>query len=424
VRDGGKRWLGRLGRWIPLLSTYFGAQAVVQAAGLVAGLLIVRALPVEAFGLYTLATSMLTAATYLTDLGSTASLTYFARRAVESGGALDTWIAAVRSLRLAGLAAAAAVVLLALPWVGAARGFPLLDLVASTILVVLTLAGSVVLGIRLHVLRLDLDVNRAYRAELVGALLRLGAAAALLLLAVRQAAFALAGAALAAWVSVVLAQGRRVGEAGATAAHRREVLRYLLPTLPSGLYFAVQGPLVVWLATAFGGVQTLAEVGALGRLGLVFSLFSALPTTLFLPRLVNLTDERAWRMRVLGYCGVLILLLAGAFSVLAAFPGLLLRLIGPAYDGLDAELQLVFAGAAMGQLGGYFVGVNYSRSWLRWQGLAAALMVAGQAALAVSMPLGTTAGLLWFNLASGTLGLALQVGIWSIGVARPKVVSW
>ena len=42
-------------------------------------------------------------------------------------------------------------------------------------------------------------------------------------------------------------------------AHRRQVMRYLLPSLPSAFYFSIQGPLVVWLSATFGSTENIAE---------------------------------------------------------------------------------------------------------------------------------------------------------------------
>ena len=59
-------------RWTRILGTYFSAQALTQLAGMLAGLLLVRYLPVREFALYTLASSMLTLVAMSSELGSTA----------------------------------------------------------------------------------------------------------------------------------------------------------------------------------------------------------------------------------------------------------------------------------------------------------------------------------------------------------------
>jgi hypothetical protein len=70
------------------------------------------------------------------------------------------------------------------------------------------------------------------------------------------------------------------------------------------------------------------------------------------------------------------------------------------------------------------VGVNLARSWTRWQAPAMATLVVAQAALILLLPLGTTTGVLWFNLASAALGLLLQLAIALAGFARPHWVHW
>src|SRR5262249_17588718 len=137
--------------------------------------------------------------------------------------------------------------------------------------------------------------------------------------------------------------------------YRRQILRYLLPTLPAALYFTVQGPLLVWLAATFGSVRTIAEVGAVGRLGLAGGLFSGLIGTVFVPRLARLTDDRTYLVRFLQF-GAVLAAVAAAMTVAAALvPDLFLFLLGPHYSGLRSELVLVVAGAGFSLLDGYLV---------------------------------------------------------------------
>ncbi|HBL25848.1 MAG TPA: hypothetical protein DD490_03330, partial [Acidobacteria bacterium] len=68
---------GRLRQWVGILSAFFTAQGLIQLAGIAAGLLLVRTLPVREFALYTLALSVTTFFTFLSDMGSTTSLIHF-----------------------------------------------------------------------------------------------------------------------------------------------------------------------------------------------------------------------------------------------------------------------------------------------------------------------------------------------------------
>ena len=84
----------------------------------------------------------------------------------------------------------------------------------------------------------------------------------------------------------------------------------------------------------------------------------------------------------------------------------------------------VVAGAGVSLLDGYFVSVNFARSWTRWQGLAVLSLIVVQAALVALLPLSTTSGVLTFNLLSGAAALIGQVVIVTLGFTRSQWVQW
>lgn len=417
----------RLRRWAGILSAFFTAQGLVQLAGIAAGLLLVRTLPVREFALYTLALSVTTFFTFLSDLGSTGSLVHFFHRTRQEGEEFRPYLAAVLSLRRAGFLLGAAAVAVAFPRAAVAKGYGSVEIFLTLAVIVATVWFQIGAAVRLLALRLVDRYGASYRAEVSGAALRL-------LLTVGM----VAGSLLRAWAGILAsalgtaATALLAGRDGAPRPaadvdlrpYRRRVLHYLLPTLPSALYFSIQGPLVIWLAATFGETRNIAEVGALTRLGMVVGLFSSLSSVVFLPRLARITDEHAWRTRTLQFGGALLGIALALLAGAALFPGALLWVLGETYSGLHRELVLVVAGAGLTLLDGYAVSVNLARSWTRWQGLALASLVAVQAALVALIPLGTTSGVLTFNLLSAAAALAGQLAITAIGLTRPERVSW
>lgn len=417
---------GLLGRWTKILSAYFSAQSLVQLLGIGAGLLFINFMPVEQYALYTLAFSVVSFFHFLTDLGSTGSLVYFFHKTAKEGGEFDGYVAAVESLRRWAFLLGGLGVLAIFPWTARAEGFGLVEslLVAGGILLAVgfQISGS----IRVLALRLADRYGLSYKAEMAGGAVRLALAALLVGLALLPAWLAvLTAAAAAATVAWTARSGKPdVPPDLQLGPYRRRVLRYLTPTLPSALYFSIQAPLVVWLAATFGGTRNIAEVGALGRLGMIIGLFSGLAGVVYLPRMARITDDRLYRRRYVQYgaslLAVALALLAGAWLV----PDLFLFLLGENYAGLHRELFLVVAGAGLTLLGGYAVGVNHARSWNRWQGAAVGVLVAAQVLFVALLPLGTTAGVLTFNLLSAAVGLALQLGMTWVGFVRPRWVAW
>ncbi|HEV8241706.1 MAG TPA: hypothetical protein VGS57_20245 [Thermoanaerobaculia bacterium] len=416
----------RTRRWAGILSAYFSTQTVAQLLGIAAGLLFVRNMPMHEFALYTLASSVITFFAFATDLGSTTSLVHFYRHAAAAGD-FDRYLAAVLSMRRIAFAIGALVVAVTLPAAARAKGFAPLPVTLTTLAVITAVGLQIVAAVRQLVLRLEGRFGRSYRADLSGAGVRLALAALLVVTATLRAWI---GVLTAAAASAAIAWLARQPHAGASATaeqvkpYRRAVLRYLLPTLPSALYFSVQGPMVVWLAATFGASRNIAEVGALTRLGLLVGIFSGLTGIVFLPRLARIHDERIYRARVLQF-GSLHLLLASALLLAAwAAPGPFLWLVGPHYAGLHRELLLVVAGSGLTLLGGYLVSVNLARCWTRWETAAVAILFICQVVAVATLPMSTTIGVLTFNLLSASVGLLLQLAVATTGFLRPGWVLW
>jgi O-antigen/teichoic acid export membrane protein len=417
-----------LKRWIGLLGAYFSAQSLTQLAGILAGILVVRHLPVGDFALYTLASSVTALLAIVSDLGSTSSLLHFYRAAEARGERFGDYVGAVLDMRRTAFALGSVALLVVAPFVGAARGFGRAESLAAALIVLVVVWCQIGSSIRLVLLRLAARYGAAYRAELSGSVLRLGTIALLIALARLSPLAALAAGALAAILVLALADSPAAhperGERGERTAARRSVGRYLLPTLPSALYFALQGPLTIWLAATFGNTRSIAEVGALGRLGMVVGLLSGLSGAVLIPRLAGISDPRTFAASSLRY-GALLAALAGTILLSAALvPNVFLAVLGPHYRGLQHELLLLISASGLSMLGSYVANVNLSRGWTRLQAVALAGEVSVQAVLIAILPLATTAGVIWFQLGSASAGIVFQLAIFAVGFRRPAWAAW
>ncbi len=417
----------RLVRWTRIFSAYFTAQTGAQVLSLLAGLVLIRFLPVTEYALYTMAASVISFFTFASDLGSTTSLVYFFRRAQSEGEDFAPYRQAVVSMRRAAFLAGAVAVAAVFPLWATSEGFAAGQSLAVAAAILATVWFQIGAAVRLLGLRLAGEYGRSYRAELAGAGLRL--VLALVVVAVARQSIWLAVATSAASLALVTFLARPSKPEAALppaelAAPRRKLLRYLLPTLPSALYFSVQGPLLVWLAATFGEARNVAEVGALGRLGLVLSLVNGLSGTIFLPHLAHLTDEGLYRRRFLQFGALLGGIAALLFVGTLLFPELLLGLLGSKYSGLTSELYLVVGTACLMLLESYLVMVCLARSWTRWQALGLVVQIAAQAAMVALLPLATTAGVLRFNFLTAVVALVFQTLTVAAGFLRPRWVHW
>jgi O-antigen/teichoic acid export membrane protein len=417
---------GWISRWIRILAAYFSTQMLTQLLGILAGLLFVNLMPVREYALYTLAFSVVGFFNLVTDLGSTTSLVYFFRRCGQEGTAPGPYVQAVLSLRHTAFLLGAAAALLAFPRMAAGKGYGLGEALLAAAGIVLCVWFQISQSLRVLVLRLTDRYGLSYRAELAGGSTRLVLAAALAAAALLKSWLGILATAAGSAVAAFLARPAVDRAPGPVdlRPYRRKIFRYLLPTLPSALYFSVQGPLTVWLAATFGSTRNIAEVGALGRLGLLVGVFSSLTGVVFLPRLAQIADDRRYLRRSLQFGALLVAVALTMLAAAAVAPGWFLLLLGKHYAGLQRELLIVVGGAGLTLLDGYAVSINLARSWTRWQGLAITTQVAAQAGLVALLPLATTAGVLTFNLLTAGVTLTLQTVILVLGFARPHWVRW
>jgi O-antigen/teichoic acid export membrane protein len=416
----------RVATWTRIFAAYFSTQTLTQLLGIVAGLLFVNLMPVREFALYTLAFSVVSFFNFLSDLGSTSSLLHFFHRSGREGEAFEPYLAAVLSLRRAAFLVGAVAVMAAFPYAARSRGFGWGEIPLVTAGILICVWFQIQASIRTLALRLRDRYAQSYRADVGGSLLRLIVAGAMVLTGQLAAWLGVAASAAASALSTAIARPERAepAPAGDFDRHRRQILRYLLPTLPSALYFSVQGPLTIWLAATFGSTRTIAEVGALGRLALIVGLFSGLTGIVFLPRLARITDDRLYRVRSLQY-GLLLAGVAAALLAAAALvPHLFLLLLGPHYRGLHREFLLIVAGSGLALLGSYVANVNLARGWSRFQGLAVVVELSGQVVFVKLLSLASTAGVLRFTLLSAATGLLCQCVILTLGFTHPAWVHW
>lgn len=414
-------------RWTLLLGQFFTAQTLTQVLGLLAGLLLVRFMPVEEFALYTLAFSVISFYTFLTDLGAGNSVLYFFNESKRDPTIeFPAFVRAVLSLRAAAFVAGGLLVAMLFPRVALAQAHPTIEVILVTAGIVLCSGFQITAALSMLLLRIRGQLIPSYRAEIAGGLVRLVGSATMVATGWLVASLGVFVAALASAAVTLVARvpPPRVETVGAARVAVRRVLRYLLPTLPSGLYFSIQGPLVIWLASYFGGVTNVAEVGALARLAMIFSVFNNLVGVLFLPRLAHVVDDRLYAARYGQYSAFLAAIGIGLIGAAAFFPAQLLWIVGPNYDGLHRELLISIATAAISLLNLFAVSVALARAWTRWNVIVLALHVTTQILLIVVLRLDTTAGVLTFGLLTATAGLVLQSINNGLGFLAPHLVRW
>jgi len=193
---------------------------------------------------------------------------------------------------------------------------------------------------------------------------------------------------------------------------RAAMLRFIRSQAASSVFFCLQGQITIFLISFFGTqASSVAEVGALGRLAMIFGVLSNLLTNVFVPAFARCQSPRRLRWQ---YAGVVSAV--GGFSLLliasaALFPGVFLAVLGGKYAHLERELLLMVGGAVASALINTLWAMNASRAWIAGSWLYIPLTLATQAALIPFTDFSTVRGVLLFNILSSLPNLLLNVAL-------------
>jgi len=375
-------WRKTLVKWLRLLSETSLWQAGVAALGFASGIAVVRLLDVEQYAIYTIANSLLGALVVLGDSGISSGV-------MSQGGSIwqDRYRlgavvnTALQICRLFAVAAALVAIPAAVFLLGR-HGSPLVQSVAVSVILIPCFVLSVRNTILQIPIKLHQDVRPLQAIQLGSNVVRLLLLGAVLPFA-PYALIALGAAAVStAYANMQISRRSHLyvqEDATRDPAARREIIRIVSRMLPGSIYFCIQGQLAIWLISVFGNTVAVAQIGALGRLGMIASVVSAVATTLAVPRFARLPSDPRLLLR-----GLLVILLslvaacAVGLVIVGLFPSALLSILGKAYFGLERELMLMAISTACSLVGGVLISLCFARGFVPSPLLAIPFAIAAQ----------------------------------------------
>ena len=407
-------WFARttLRKWVPILVKFAFVQAVVQVIGFAAGLLIVRTLPKREYAFYTIGNTMLGAILVLADSGISSALTAIGGRVWQDRQRLGSLLNTTFQLRrlLVGLTLLAVVPVLI--WLLAQNGASRLTIVGLTVAV---LAGSgleLITRIYAVALRLRSEIRQIQNQSLVSALAKL-AIVGIALFVFMNAAIAILSVVIGYAVQFVMMRRwvHREVDQGAPAdpAMRSEIVSVLKKQAPHSVYYCLQGQITVWLISVFGSAESVANVGALGRLAVFFALLSSITAEVVLPAFARIQSVHQLRRRYFQIVAAYSTLAVLSVAVVAVFPQQILSVLGRQYSGLHAEGILMTVCAVVSTTAGLLWSINCARAWIVPPALLIPCTIAVQVALMSVLNLSTVKGVLLFTIYSGVPSIVLSV---------------
>ena len=413
----------RLVPLIRLASEYTAAHLTARFLAAISGLLLVRILPVNEYGFYTLVLAAFTFICTFFVLFATETLSFFRWRAGKKSKSWVPYFHAVMRFRrmvfmFAFISSAAYVLSMGLH----------LGIEISTTLIAISLIGlsawlAIHSGIIAYVLKLEQRFRQAYVVELSNEGAKFIAVCLICFFGYATSLAGMASIAIGSLLAAILATkllDQRYSQAMKPIRrhvyqNNRALLGQILPILPGTIYFTLQGPLIAWLAAFYGSLENVAEVGALGRLGALIGFITGFSGTVFVPRLLAIIDETLFLKRYLQWWLVM-LVFGGAIIAFVCFsPKGLLFLLGNSYSGLSEELLISAVIAVIASFGAFSWHINRARGWIKYQPYRVPVILSGQIFMFPFINFATTQGVLLFSLGTVILDFVFQVLLNGLG---------
>ena len=354
--------------WIKLISITGSAQVIVQAVSFISGILIIRLLPAEEYGYYTLANTMLGTMTLLSDTGISASVMAQGGKVWQDrqklGEVLATGIELRKKFAVVSLLFSIPVLIYLLLFHGAST--------LMTILISLALIPAFLAALSDNLLQIVPKLNQCIpqlqKNQIMVSGWRFVLSALLLFIFPFTFIAILANGLPRIYGNLRL---RKIANQFVDPGQKpdknvqAEILKAVKKVFPGAVYYCLSGQITIWLVSFFGNSRSIAELGVLGRLAMVLTLFSVVVHTLVIPRFARLEENREKLLkRFVQIFSVLTLLGVSVVFLFWVFQEPVLFILGKQYSNLSSELIIFITGSCIVFIWGTVYTLCASRGWI------------------------------------------------------------
>lgn len=406
------------------LAGFFLGQGSVQALNLLTGFLLLRWLSVEQYAIYALLSGFQGTVGVIVEMGLGGSLTGLIAGRTDKA-TVGGYIQSAKRYRnliflfaVPFIAFAFAAVFLRHGWGWGLAIVLFLALLVNTFFLSWSNYYSIPFLIR-H------DMSGLYRLQILYAALRLAACWFLQFGGVICAA-------VVAWLTAIATTAMGwayrkqsapfIQEAEHTDTDKnREVLNFITPLVPATFFFAFQGQIGVLLISWFGKADSIAEIGALGRIAQIFVMLGAFNSVLIAPYIARTPENKLVKRYI--FISLSFIFLSALFTLAGFYvPQTLIWLLGKNYSTLTPEIGWVVLSSSLSNLTNVLFTMHSARKWIFYWGSWSYVIsiLSTQAIMLCIMDLSTTHAVIFFGLISAAASFVVQV-VWGFyGLSQRK----
>ena len=407
-------YLQRLIRSGRIVGGFVTVQVIVQMIGFASGILLIRILDQRDYAFFTIANTMQGTLNLLADIGISIGLVSIGGGVWQDRRRFSELISTALYVRHRLALVAVIAVTPALYFMLARNGASLTYTLLLIVIVLIGLAIQLDVGVLGVIPRLRADIKVIQCIDLVGATVRLT-----ILVLVAFTFFLNAGIAVTVATIVIMLQylllrrySARVIDFGApqNAEDRSAMHRFIRSQAANAVFYCFQGQITIFLISFFARqTSSIAEVGALGRLAMIFVVIANLLSNIFVPAFARCQEPRHLRSLYLQIVGGVALFCIIVIVGAGIFPQQFLFVLGAKYAHLNRELLLMVGSAVIAALTGTFWSLNSAKAWITGSWLYIPLTLLTQIVLIPFTDFSNVRSVLIFNLVSAVPNLLLNL---------------
>lgn len=382
--------------------TVFVVQLVIQLLGMLVGFIIVRKLSVHEYALYTIANTLLSMMVIISDSGTNTSVYALGAKAwqdkLQLGKVLATGMYLRNRLALISLVITAPILVYLLLKQDATWW----EITLISLALIPSFTSSLTTSFYEVIPKLHQDLGVLQKNQVIVAVSRL------LLSGLGMILFPFTFIALFAnGIPRIIGNfrlrkaisNRLVLTTEIDSEVYNETVRIVKKSAPGAIYYAFSGQVTLWIMSFTGKTANIAEWGALGRYGVLLTLFSTVIGMVLMPRYARSQKDRKGLL-IMSHQILLLSAVGGGAIILGIylFSDFLLQLLGSSYIGLDDELVLISFNSLVTLFVGLCLNFRIRKGWIISPFLDVCLNFFPIVLCAFLMPLGSLWEILQYNL--------------------------
>ena len=384
-----------------LFFSYFLSQIGIQAINMVTGFLIIRAMTKDDYANYTIINTLGPVMLMLSDNGIGTGMSAIGRRIWQDNEKTGRLVSTAMKLRRKFALVSFILIAPLLAWMLFRNHAPVLTIVLLTVVTVTGVSFQLTGAVMNTILGLRQQLKIMARVGMTSAFFRL------CLVAVFAVVFHINAflATLAGTCAVILetyflvrsVKPQILWDAPPDPDYRATIFSLVWKTMPLTVYFCVQGQISIWLISIFGSAHQVADIGAAGRLGVIFTTVASSFCAITIPRFARNNGRHRLFVQVLQIILTLMLMLATFVVFTSLFPGPFIMLLGAKYANMSGLIWLVVLSSGLNTLAGTIFGLNISKGWIPPAMLTIPIEIITQIVLLLTLNLSKTENVLIFS---------------------------